>query len=411
MKRILHSLILLTLTATTGLFSSCSMMKEDIEDCPAGLYVRYVYDYNTARADMFKDHVGHIMLYVYDEYGNKVTSRSVSNTGDTGPLAKYGYATHFQDGELKDGKYRLVAIGMQKDWDEALNTPGAKYRRNHDHERVEELHIDLDRGSEKLPDTDLYPVSNEAPLDTMWHTLKVISEAPTDGLEDPGVHATKPPYSVRPFEEQYVEVKEGRATYATISLIRDTKHLNITLRQIDDPDNMFDCNYDAYITVSNRSVGHDNELSSYEHVQYTPYHQWTTRFNEDGTVTIDPTRPEDYKPVMPKAPTGPNDVMRTAHFNMMFNRIIDRPQDPMLKAPVLVIVNRQSGKTVAELNLSSVLAEGRHAYYTYNYSPQEYLDREYDYHLNFLLKGDSWAYCDIVINVLGWSKRVQNVDF
>lgn len=56
-----------------------------------------------------------------------------------------------------------------------------------------------------------------------------------------------------------------------------------------------------------------------------------------------------------------------------------------------------------------MLAEGRTAYSTYAYSPQEYLDREYDYHLNFFLRGDSWAYCDIVIDVLGWSKRTQNV--
>ena len=35
--------------------SSCDMMTEDLSDCPTGLYVNFVYDYNIQRADMFKD--------------------------------------------------------------------------------------------------------------------------------------------------------------------------------------------------------------------------------------------------------------------------------------------------------------------------------------------------------------------
>ena len=38
--------------------SSCDMMTEDLSDCPTGLYVNFVYDYNIQRADMFKDHDG-----------------------------------------------------------------------------------------------------------------------------------------------------------------------------------------------------------------------------------------------------------------------------------------------------------------------------------------------------------------
>lgn len=77
---------------------------------------------------------------------------------------------------------------------------------------------------------------------------------------------------------------------------------------------------------------------------------------------------------------------------------------------ILQITNKETGKVVAHINLPSVLAEGRVAYDLYNYGEQEYLDREHDYHLNFFLKGDKWLYCDIVINVLAWSKRKQNVE-
>ena len=55
-RNILHKVVLLLMAAM--LMNSCDMMKEDLSDCPTGLYVNFVYDYNIQRADMFKDHVG-----------------------------------------------------------------------------------------------------------------------------------------------------------------------------------------------------------------------------------------------------------------------------------------------------------------------------------------------------------------
>ena len=51
---------------------------EDRDDCPTGLYVTFVYDYNIQQADMFKDHVGGLTLYVYDESDRLVASKSMS---------------------------------------------------------------------------------------------------------------------------------------------------------------------------------------------------------------------------------------------------------------------------------------------------------------------------------------------
>ena len=72
-------------------FSSCTMMREDLPDCPYGLYVKFSYDYNIQRADMFKDHVGHICLNVYDESGKKVAQRIITNNGTENPLGAYGF--------------------------------------------------------------------------------------------------------------------------------------------------------------------------------------------------------------------------------------------------------------------------------------------------------------------------------
>ena len=396
MTRFLHNIIakVALVAALCISLSSCSMMEDDNKDCPTGLYVRFVYDYNTQRADMFRDHVGHVKLYVYDESGHKVAERTVSNGIGSTPLTQYGYSIHFSEGELKPGRYRLQAVAMQKDWDEALKTDGAKYRRTESVSNHEDLVISLDHAAEPMAGSNHHLVENQgAPLDTLWHTLRVTSTKPAFGRTVPDLHPTRPPYSIYPIQDQLVAVERDKATYATVSLVRDTKHLDLTLRQIDDPDNMFANDYVVDIIEPNAYLGHDNAVLESDSLLYRPYAQWTTRFDDSG-VSVEPT------PVKPA-------LQRTAHYNVMFNRLVIDPDDTK-KGAILRIRRLQTGKTVALMNLTQLLAQGRTAYELQNYGAQEYLDREYDYHLDFLLKGDAWAYCDIVINVLSWSKRIQN---
>ena len=66
---------------------------------------------------------------------------------------------------------------------------------------------------------------------------------------------------------------------------------------------------------------------------------------------------------------------------------------------------------MATIDLADCLAQGRGAFEYLHYSPQEFLDREYDYKLDFFLKGDSWEYIDLSISILSWSKRIQRVSF
>lgn len=410
MTRFFHYITALCAVAVAMLAASCTMIQDSVDYCPTGLYVRFVYDYNTARADMFKDHVGHVRLYVYDEQGHKVAERAVSNSASASPLAGYGYSLHFNPAELRPGRYRLQAVAMQRDWDEALSRPGAKYRHENAIDRGDDMRLTLDHQAEPIPGTAQHLVDHASmPLDTLWHTLKIQAHDPVDGTAELPMHRTVKPYSVYPLEEQYVTVTDNMATYATVSLIRDTKHLNLTLRQIDHPDNIFHQQYEVTLLDVNGTVLHDNTVEEGDSLRYTPYAAWTSRFTSGGVV-IDPTDPET--PSNPRADTDDTgdiddfNYQRTAHYNIMFNRLMYN--DDASKAAMLQIRNLNSGKVVARLNLPYMLAEGRAAYELYGYSPQEYLDREYDYHLNLFLKGDSWAYCDIVVNVLSWSKRHQN---
>ncbi|MBU3854903.1 MAG: FimB/Mfa2 family fimbrial subunit, partial [Candidatus Paraprevotella stercoravium] len=76
---------------TVSVFTSCSLMKDDRDDCPMGLYLKFKYDYNLERADMFKDHVGAVDVFVFDENGKYVTTRSEMNAGTYRPLADPSY--------------------------------------------------------------------------------------------------------------------------------------------------------------------------------------------------------------------------------------------------------------------------------------------------------------------------------
>ena len=398
MKRFIQSSILcLGLTAAATL-SSCTMMTDKRDDCPTGLYVRFVYDYNIQRADMFKDHCGHVKLYVYNEKGDKVAERSVSNTEADAPLRTYGYAIHFLDGELPDGRYRLQAVGMQKDWDEALAIPGAKHRRT-DVSSHTDLVVSLDHGQAMEPGTNRYHVSHEAPLDTLWHTLRVTADAPADGLDRLRIHDTRTPFSVYPLEDQMVEVKHGYMTFATVSLIRDTKHLNITLRDIDSPDQVDDKDYEVIILDDNSHLGHDNEVLRQDSLCYHPYAAWTTETKQGGFIIPDTRAEGDYPESV---------IQKSAHYNVMFNRLMFNSDND--KSAILLLKRKSDGKVIARVNLPYILAEGRRAYDTHVYTPQEYLDREYDYQLDFLLKNGRWQYVDLVINVLSWAKRFQAVE-
>ncbi len=415
----LSNIILLTILLLTGMAAtSCSMVEEDRVDCPTGLFIRFVYDYNTMRADMFKDHVGHVQVYIFDEKGNLAAQRSVSNTEIDSPLSRYGYTMHFTPAELPTGhSYRIQAVAMQRDWTSALSTLGAKYRHSAsptDHS--ESLTISLDHNNTPIADTEQYAVSSTAPLDTLWHTLKVIAHDPIDTGIAPDIDRTAKPYSIYPIEDQMVKLEKEKATYATVSLIRDTKHLNLTLRHVDDPETVYANDYEVRIVDNNAHVSHDNSVLTHDSVRYTPYASWTSRLLDNNKVEIEDVHmgnPGQYNAPATRdlEEAGPPKVLqRTAHYNMMFNRLMFDNDDIKNNASLEIYntKDKNNKKLVARVNLPYVLSVGRQAYEIQNYGSQEYLDREHDYHLDFFLKGDTWI--AVEIHVLSWSKRIQSIE-
>ncbi|MCR4810798.1 MAG: FimB/Mfa2 family fimbrial subunit [Prevotella sp.] len=390
--------------------SSCDMMTESLDDCPTGLYVNFVYDYNIQQADMLKDHVGGLTLYVYDESERLVASKTMGK----GQLSKYGSYIHFSEQELAPGhSYRLMAVAFQND---QLSADGAKYRLtgNNIGDQWSQFFINLDHSTTRAADN-YYSVSNAAPLDTLWHTLTTLTspaEAQPLQLYPTMLTPAKCEYSwqrdgsIKTNGVETVSLVCGEPTYATVALIRDTKHLNITLRALNDnvADNQVtDKDYTVEIFDNNAQLDCQNNLTNpNDTLVYTPYRQWTTSFIGTDQVVSE----------------------QVAHYDLMFNRLVYKnasvtddqyailnPEDiANARNAVLLIRKKDTGDIIFGINLPYILSSGR-TYQECYYHYQEYLDREYDYRLQFIIKGgrveEILLFIGAEVHIIPWAKRTQ----
>lgn len=334
--------------------ASCTdLIYDDRDGCERGVYVNFVYDYNLHRSDLFADHVGEVTLYIFDEQGNYIDSRTEANDDELQPLREYGYNMYL---DLPDGKYRFVALAHQRKSDDRLRGSFQRTEMNAN-SRMEDLQITLDHT--RLDDGIGLVNHRGEPLDTLWHSI-----------------------SDRP-----VEVRQGQYAYHTLSLVRNTKYISVVLRDIDEPAAMDIDDYNLYITGGNIRLNHDNSEDPGIMALCTPYVTWNTH---------DPD-------VSNRAST----VGNMGHADFMTSRIF--VHDNTTDDEVLVVEHKGTGKRVIEVNLPDLL--GRLCNYDelHRYSRQEFLDRGYDYDLTFFLSDGSWAYANVSIGVLGWSKRIQNV--
>lgn len=380
----IFAIALLALTAT-----SCAMMDDDLPPCPQGLDVHFKYDYNLERADMFTDHVGSVTVYVCDENGNVVAKQTESNTATAQPLRSHDYAMHF---DIAPGTYTLHAVALQKPYADCLATAGAKFRFTEPTvgNAFDTFTATLDNVATAAPDT--FEVQNAAmPMDTLWRELSVNT----------------------------VTVVEDVATQDTISLIRDTKHINITLRDIELPSATDIANYDIRIIDHNALLRADNSVDETKALIYTPYATWNTvdrtastsrlaRNTKADNSKADNSKADNTKADNSSSDDGATDVVgQIGHADLMTSRILYH--DDIGADAILSITNRETGNEVVHINLADFLSRLRVSA-DRNYSAQTFLDRGYDYRLTFFLQGDRWRYVNVEISTLSWARRIQNED-
>lgn len=332
--------------------ASCTdWVYDDRSGCDNGIYLNFRYDYNLQRVDMFSDHVGGIAVYVFDAKGNFVTRQAVSNTTGSAPLRSKDYRMHL---DLPAGDYRFVALAMQKDVDETQQGKKAKFLITEPtNGKQEDLSVTLEH------DADGQVKHKGMPLDTLWHGMST----------------------------RVITVSDLYAVSDTLSLMRNTKHINVVLREIDNPEGVDVRDYDFAITDRNLRLLYDNSVDESETAVYTPYATWNTEDRPVGDAL--------------------QGAGRMAHADFMTSRILyhDRAEEDA----VLTVTHRESGKEVIRVNLADMLSRLRNSDELYEYSEQEFLDRGYDYRMTFFLKGDTWEAVDLEISVLSWSKRIQNI--
>ena len=352
MKR--RNIITIKLAALLGLpllLTACSLMKEDRSDCPDcrnPLHIKLRYDYNIQRANMFGDHVEEATVYVVDASNNTVIDYQTARNSAVSKPLHDPMFAFNFEG-LKAGNYRLFATGRSAaDATIGLATPSVS-------ESIDKLKFSL-------------PVAESAVgtqrLDTIWNTLH-----PVD-----------------------IIVPESEAIEATVGLMRLTNDLNVIVFRRDNPRDNGHERYDVNVTDEYSQLGYDNEPASISSVTYQPFAAWTTETYVEGTTTSSTV------------------AERNAHYDFSLFRLINHSDSR--HNPRLIIRNRETGHEIVNIDLCYYLALARNAYEIQNYSPQEYLDREYDYRLDFGIEGsgsnETWKYMTISINVLSWAIRIQN---
>lgn len=361
MKLTFKAIIQLCGMLLTGIWmTSCSLMDTDWEDCPSGLYLSFKYDYNLEQTDFFHAQVGSVTVYVFDENNRLVLQQEESNTPGHEPLKLPQYAMHL---ELKPGAYKLVVLAGQRSYDEMLSGQQAKFIRSEMNigDPMQNLEVQL---NSQATSEGLQVPNAGLPLDTLWHGIE---------LNDIQVYST-------------------HATYDTISLIRNTKHLNVTLRQLDETVPIDITDYDMKIQDRNTHLLWDNTWNEQETVAYVPYQTW----NSDDRPSVD-TRSSE---------AAGEGLM--AHADFMTSRICYHQHGG--DDAVFSVRDKATGKEQVQINLPDMLTRLSTHVLSSRYSPQEFLDRCSDYHLTFFLNGSTWEYVEVTVGALSWSVRIQQID-
>ena len=217
--------------------ASCkSLIFDDRSGCGHGVQMNFRYDYNLQRADMFDEHVGEVTVYVFDGQGRYVSTQVV----DCGSSPEAADGTFVLD--LPEGSYHLIALAQQDSYDGDASAPGAQFVRSEPGEGNYMTYVRVDLEAQ---DTDYYggpkPIVHDGlPLDTVWHA----------------------------WTPQPVTVGQVGYTEVDLSLVRNTKYISVSVRDLDGESRAAD--YDFTITDHNRYLLYDNSVDETDELLSTP---------------------------------------------------------------------------------------------------------------------------------------------
>lgn len=348
--------------------SGCGLMHEDLHPCAVKpdtyTSVKFVYDYNTQNKDLFAEHVGSVSVYVFDENGNFVTREERFNHSTLPGPETPGFQIDFSTDILKPGnKYKVYAIGHGNPagYEASTTTPGFTNANHYDNISKESdfaLILDHEEGN---------VINGGVLLDSLWTSIRpVILDIPEERVPEEG-DIQEP--------DHYIQ--------GTVELMRVTNKLDVCFWQEEFPAQIDPSNYEIIINSENGSSVLDfegNPLSS-SSLTYHPYTlKAETRSSDQGTKACV--------------------IASFGLSRMILNNNV-----------TLTIRDLSSGAETTLSNLPKYLARGNEAYSQYGWNEQEYLDREYDFSIELPFTGAIAKWVQVNVEILGWSKRYQVVNF
>lgn len=219
--------------------SSCDAIYDDLQPCPQGLRLRFVYDYNMEYANAFTSQVDCLTLLVYNTDGDYITTY----TADKNQTSDENWRLTF---DLAAGDYRLIAYG-------GMNCDNASFKFASSPDKTLMSNLEVYLPSDLITEpagTDLHPL--------FYGTLDV----------------TVPERSVD-------------FTEATVYMMKDTNDIRVLLiNENGEPANADD--FIFTITDNNTRFNYLNNIISTENVDYRPWAKGNSEIGEwqDGDVTI-----------------------------------------------------------------------------------------------------------------------------
>lgn len=357
-----HVTALIIAVASLFGMSSCSAVYDDLEECPRGVIMRFIFDYNLEFANAFPKQVDCLTVYIFDTEGNLVERR----TETSGVLADEDWRMKF---DLPAGNYRAVVYGGM----ECEQSSFAHTRDVAEISRIDHLEV----------------LANET------------------HIGDP----SNPPQA--PLHDHFygaVDFTVNEATdydKTTVEMMRNTNHLRLVLQHIDNtPVNHED--FDFEVIDDNTLFDSNNDIVPRQAVTYTP---WARGNAEAGVYGLPADDGDDEA-----SRDGEGMPVQVAYAEISMSRLVansahqwtSRADGKTHTGPRLRITAKADGHTVADLPLNNYLLLMKSDYHR-DMSAQEYLDRAYRHNLVFFLdENNAWVRMNIVVK--DWIVRIDNID-
>lgn len=231
--------VLLAVPAILGL-TSCNAFDEDLDPCPQGVVLRFIYDYNLEFANAFPSQVDCLTLLIYDGQGRYIGTR----TETTSVLADENYRMVL---DLPAGDYQFVAYGgLQCDKSSfRFVTPPAEGS------ALSSLEVELNPGIADAPTgTSLHPL--------FYGNLSV--SVPADATD---------------------------RVSATLPMMKDTNNLRIVLQSLAG-ESLSPDDFEMYVTDDNTLMAWNNDVVPGRTVTYNPWvtGQVPAGLNPDGSELL-----------------------------------------------------------------------------------------------------------------------------